>query len=100
MRCDALLLVLAFVFVGGLVGHAQIVVYDTAVTFRNTVTAALKEYLLTVQQQQHSQLRRMAQRLSMFTDLGSTRCPTRRGGGPTRGRTTRRSSTRRPTTRP
>ena len=39
-------LVLAFVFVGSLVGHAQIVVYDPAVTFRNSVTAALKEYLL------------------------------------------------------
>ena len=34
---------------GGLVGHAQVVVYDAAVTFRNSVTAVLKEYLLTVQ---------------------------------------------------
>ena len=62
-------------FVGGLVGHAQIVVYDGAVTFRNSVTAALKEYLLTVQREQHSQLRRMAQRLSMFTNLGKYTLP-------------------------
>ena len=68
-------LVIAFVFVGSLVGHAQIVVYDGATTFRNSVTAALKEYLLTVQQQQHSQLRRMAQRLSMFTNLGKYTLP-------------------------
>ena len=68
-------LVMAFVFVGGLVGHAQIVVYDGATTFRNSVTAALKEYLLTVQRQQHSQLRRMAQRLSMFTNLGKYTLP-------------------------
>ena len=63
---------LVFVLVGlsGLVGHAQIVVYDPAVTFRNSVTATLKEYLLTVQRDQHSQLRRMAQRLSVFTNLG------------------------------
>ena len=68
-------LVIAFVFVGSLVGHAQIVVYDGATTFRNSVTAALKEYLLTVQQQQHSQLRRMAQRLSMFTNLSKYTLP-------------------------
>ena len=75
MSCDAASWSLAFVFVSGLVGHAQIVVYDRAVTFRNSVTAALKEYLLTVQRQQHSQLRRMAQRLSMFTDLGKYTLP-------------------------
>ena len=68
-------LVIAFVFVGSVVGHAQIVVYDGATTFRNSVTAALKEYLLTVQQQQHSQLRRMAQRLSMFTNLSRYTLP-------------------------
>ena len=48
-------------------GHAQIVVHDTSVTIRNAITAALKEYLLELQMSQHSQLRRMAQRLSMFT---------------------------------
>ena len=50
-------------------GHAQITVHDTSVRLRNAVTAVLKEYLLEVQTAQHSQLRRMAQRLSMFTDL-------------------------------
>ncbi len=68
-------LVIAFVFVGTFVGHAQVVVYDGATTFRNSVTAALKEYQLTVQRQQHSQLRRMAQRLSMFTNLSKYALP-------------------------
>ena len=39
------------------------------------MTAALKEYLLNVQIAQHSQLRRMAQRLSMFTHLGKFSAP-------------------------
>ena len=69
------LLVFALVCVTGLVGHAQVVVYDPAVTFRNSVTATLKEYLLTVQREQHGQLRRMAQRLSMFTNLGKYSVP-------------------------
>ncbi|MGD9902797.1 MAG: hypothetical protein AB7U83_04950 [Vicinamibacterales bacterium] len=38
-------------------------------TVRNAVTAATKEIQVQVQRQQHSQLRRMAQRLSMFTSL-------------------------------
>src|SRR5262245_12068315 len=50
-------------------GHAQVVVHDSSVTIRNAITAALKEYLLDLQMTQHSQLRRMAQRLSLFTDL-------------------------------
>lgn len=49
--------------------HAQLAVHDPTVTARNTVIATLKEYLQELQTQQHSQLRRMAQRLSMFTDL-------------------------------
>lgn len=69
------LLVVALVVLSGVVGHAQLVVYDSAVTFRNSVTAAVKEYLLTVQRQQHSQLRRMAQRLSMFTNLSKYALP-------------------------
>lgn len=63
------LLVIAFLAFGHMSGLAQVAVFDAAVTARNTLTAALKEYQITVQQQQHSQLRRMAQRLSMFTDL-------------------------------
>jgi hypothetical protein len=55
--------------------QAQIVVHDTAVTLRNSITATLKEYLLHTQRQQHSQLRRMAQRLSIFTTLTKYRSP-------------------------
>lgn len=54
-------------------GYAQWVVYDAAVTYRNSVTAALKEWLVRLQQQQHSELRRMAHRLSMFTTLAKYR---------------------------
>jgi hypothetical protein len=64
-----LLLILIFVASSHVAGDAQVAVFDFAVTLRNTLTAALKEYQITLQGQQHSQLRRMAQRLSMFTDL-------------------------------
>lgn len=70
-----LVFVCAFVVSSGLAGYAQVVVHDPAVTFRNGVTAAIEEYLLTVETQQHSQLRRMAQRLSMFTNLRKYRLP-------------------------
>ena len=56
-------LVLGFVFASSVVGHAQIVVYDRAVTFRNSLTATLKKYLLALQREQHQRLARMAQRL-------------------------------------
>ena len=49
--------------------HAQLIVNDPTVTYRNSITATLKEMLVRLQQQQHSELRRMAQRLSMFTSL-------------------------------
>ena len=55
--------------------HAQWVVYDPAVTYRNSVTAVLREVLVRLQQQQHSELRRMAHRLSMFTSLAKYRVP-------------------------
>jgi hypothetical protein len=48
---------------------AQLVVNDPAVTARNAITATVKEYLLNVQREQHSKLRRMATRLSMHTNL-------------------------------
>jgi hypothetical protein len=48
---------------------AQISVYDPAVTARNTATAVVEQFLLNTEQQQHSQLRRMAQRLSLLTSL-------------------------------
>ena len=53
----------------GAPAHAQFVVHDAAVTFRNTLTAMLKELVLMLQRDQHSQLRRMAQRLSAHTNL-------------------------------
>lgn len=68
-------LILLGVAVLGSTGHAQVVVHDTSVTIRNAITAALKEYLLDLQMSQHSQLRRMAQRLSMFTHLGKYSAP-------------------------
>jgi hypothetical protein len=66
------LIVLAATFAAA-PAHAQVVVYDPAVVTRNSITAVIKEYLAELQTQQHSQLRRMAHRLSMFTDLGKFR---------------------------
>ena len=63
---------------------AQLTVYDPAVTTRNTVTAIVKESLRRTQQEQHSQLRRMAQRLSMFTNLASSIRMRLDGGSTTR----------------
>jgi hypothetical protein len=48
---------------------AQWVVYDAAVTTRNSVTATVKELLIALQREQHDRLRRMAARLSAVTDL-------------------------------
>jgi hypothetical protein len=68
-------LILVGVAVLGSTGRAQVVVNDTSVTIRNAITAALAERLLDLQISQHSQLRRMAQRLSMFTHLGKYSAP-------------------------
>lgn len=62
-------LAVILVMVWSSVGHAQFAVYDAAVTARNRVSAITKELLLALQREQHSQLRRMAQRLSLFTSL-------------------------------
>ena len=48
---------------------AQLVVYDAATTARNTITAAVKQYLFETERQQHMKLREMARRLSALTDL-------------------------------
>ena len=64
-----LLFAAALVLVGCMVANAQIAVFDPAVTTRNGVTAALKEYLVSLQTEQRRQLRRMARRLSVFTNL-------------------------------
>ncbi len=68
-RLLALCVAGAFVIATQVDVFAQIAVHDAAVTARNTATAIAKEVLLQVQREQHSQLRRMAQRLSLFTDL-------------------------------
>ena len=47
----------------------QIVVHDSAVTFRHSVIALIQEWLLNTQRDQHRQLRRMAGRLSVQTNL-------------------------------
>src|SRR3989442_6114927 len=67
--------ILAMLLASSAVAVAQIVVHDPAVTFRNSVTAIVKEYLLHIQQAQHRQLRRMAQRLSLFTSLDKYTLP-------------------------
>jgi hypothetical protein len=54
---------------------AQTPVTDVANTTRNAMTAATKELLVQLQQRQHSELRRMAHRLSMFTDLAKYAAP-------------------------
>ena len=77
VRCSIrrIALILLGVAALGSTGHAQVVVTDPANTIRNAITAALKEYLLDLQISQHSQLRRMAQRLSMFTHLSKYSAP-------------------------
>jgi hypothetical protein len=52
-----------------LTAHGQIAVYDPAVTARNAVTAALKTSLIELQADQRRRIRRMARRLSLFSDL-------------------------------
>ena len=47
----------------------QLVVYDAATTARNTVTAAVKQFLFDTERQQHMKLREMARRLSALTNL-------------------------------
>lgn len=64
-----LIIVLLFVIAATTQARAQWVVTDPGVTARSAVTAAVKEQILTTQRDQHSQLRRMAQRLSLHTDL-------------------------------
>lgn len=49
--------------------EGQLIVNDPSVTLRNRLTATFKDLLVRLQQQQHSELRRMAHRLSMFTSL-------------------------------
>ena len=66
----ALLLGIAIVTVAVWPVRAQIVVHDPAVTLRNSVTATIEQYLFNIQNEQRRQIRRMARRLSLFTDIG------------------------------
>jgi hypothetical protein len=68
-ECRGLLVALAMTALVGTHARAQIVVHDAAVTARNAATAIAQEFLLQVQDEQHRKLRRMAQRLSLHTDL-------------------------------
>ncbi|MBI2834731.1 MAG: hypothetical protein HYX76_09940 [Acidobacteria bacterium] len=63
------MLLTALVLLASPSAFAQIPVNDPAVTARNTITAIVKEYILNTQHEQHAQLRRMAQRLSLLTNL-------------------------------
>ena len=70
-----LLFTAALVVIGCMATEAQIVVYDPAVVARNGVTATLNEYLANLQRIQRQQLRRMARRLSVFTNLDKYAVP-------------------------
>ena len=63
------------VLFGCIAAQAQIVVYDPAITIRNTTTAIVKELLANLQEQQRRQIRRMSRRLSLFTDLQKYQLP-------------------------
>jgi hypothetical protein len=73
MRRTVLAVVL--VALGATATSAQIVVFDPAVTLRNSITAVVKAYLVNVQREQHRKLRRMARRLSMHTNLDKYAVP-------------------------
>ena len=57
------------------VADAQIPVTDPATTMKNVVTAALKSQILDTLTEQARQIRRMARRLSVFTDLAKYAVP-------------------------
>jgi hypothetical protein len=70
-----LVLAITLLLIGCMAVQAQIVVSDPAITVRNTVTAAVKELLANLQEQQRRQIRRMSRRLSFFTDLEKYKLP-------------------------
>ena len=63
------------VLFGCIAVQAQIVVFDPAITIRNTTTAVVKELLVNLQELQRRQIRRMSRRLSLFTDLQKYKLP-------------------------
>jgi len=65
-----LVLILLVCVVSGIEIHAQIGVHDAAVTAKDRLIAVLQESLAALQNQEYSQLHKMARRLSVFSDLG------------------------------
>jgi hypothetical protein len=58
------LVAITLLVMGSSTAAAQVAIFDPAVTFRNRVTAVLKEVLIALQREQHDELRRMARRLT------------------------------------
>jgi hypothetical protein len=58
-----------FIVVIGTPVSAQLVVHDAATTARNTITAAVKQFLFETERQQHARIREMVRRLSALTSL-------------------------------
>ena len=79
-RLIGIVIVFALLGMGLRVADAQIVVTDPAITIKNIVTAALKSHIIDTLTEQARQIRRMARRLSVFTDLAKCRSPLRHGG--------------------
>src|SRR4029079_6040489 len=63
------------VLFGCIAVQAQIVVFDPAITIRNTQTAVIKELLGKLQKQQRGQIRLVSRRLSFYTDFERYRLP-------------------------
>lgn len=61
--------IVALVAIGVGAAHAQIVVTDPATTIKNIVIAGLKSQIVETLTEQARKIRRMARRLSVFTDL-------------------------------
>jgi hypothetical protein len=65
------MLTLVLVLVAGLPAFAQmVVVFDPAVTLRNSITATIQQLLSSAQSDQRQQIERMARRIRALTDAG------------------------------
>lgn len=67
--------IVAFIGIGFGAAHAQIVVTDPATTIKNIVIAGLKSQIVETLTDQARKIRRMARRLSVFTDLAKYAVP-------------------------
>src|SRR5438552_4435719 len=74
-RLIGILIVVAVLGISLRVADAQLVVTDRATTIKNTITAALTSQIVDTLTEQARQIRRMARRLSVFTDLGTYAVP-------------------------